>query len=227
MQITPCTRRTLIVGDVHGCIRELENLVKQLGRETGDDWIFSGDLCNKGESSAEVVDYVSSMGARSVIGNHEVRLLRKRGTDCDSCMNADDLATMREFEERHWTYLEMMEPWIDLRELGMVVVHGGFLPGRAWRDQELELVTTIQVIDESGQGRMRKACPSGRPWADLWQGPEFIAYGHTPRREVFWSEHAVGLDTGCVHGGMLSALVLPERRIVQVPARRVYCRADF
>jgi len=36
------------------------------------------------------------------------------------------------------------------------------------------------------------------------------------------SEWAVGIDTGCVHGNALTAVVLPEWRIVSVPARKNY-----
>ena len=35
--------------------------------------------------------------------------------------------------------------------------------------------------------------------------------------------NTVNIDTGCVFGGRLSALRYPEREVVSVPARRVYC----
>ena len=66
-----------------------------------------------------------------------------------------------------------------------------------------------------------------RPWRQqashdlLWIRDEFIAsphglgktviFGHTPMRAVFEDlPYKVGIDTGCVYGGMLTALELPR-----------------
>jgi hypothetical protein len=35
-------------------------------------------------------------------------------------------------------------------------------------------------------------------------------------------DNVIGLDTACAHGGALTALILPERRLVSVPAKRAY-----
>ena len=63
---------------------------------------------------------------------------------------------------------------------------------------------------------------SAPAWADLWGGPPFVVYGHTPRHEVYRLKWSIGIDTGCVMGGHLTAYILPERRIVQVKARQNY-----
>ncbi len=214
--------RTIIIGDVHGCVRELDLLIHETGHETGDNWIFVGDLVAKGEASREVLDRVIDMRARSVVGNHERNWLEFHRSGAPSRLRRRDLDAALGLEAKHWTCLENMERWIELREFGVLVVHGGFLPSIPWREQDARLVTTIQVVDASGRARMRRDCPDGTPWADLWNGPEFVAYGHTPRREVSQHPHAIGLDTGCVHGGMLTAWVLPERKLVQIPALRAY-----
>ena len=64
--------------------------------------------------------------------------------------------------------------------------------------------------------------PDGVPWAERWSGPPFVVYGHTPRPDIFKLKWSVGIDTACVFGGHLTAFILPERRFVQVKARRRY-----
>jgi hypothetical protein len=48
-------RRVLLVGDVHGCFEELQELLRKCGYREGEDvLILVGDLVNKGPRSAEV-----------------------------------------------------------------------------------------------------------------------------------------------------------------------------
>jgi bis(5'-nucleosyl)-tetraphosphatase (symmetrical) len=45
--------RTIIIGDVHGCLDELKALINQLELTPSDRLFFIGDLINKGPNSAE------------------------------------------------------------------------------------------------------------------------------------------------------------------------------
>ena len=67
---------------------------------------------------------------------------------------------------------------------------------------------------------------------ESWAAPEFQPYWGQrisasivmtdAKRRLQRHEHATGLDTGCCYGGELTALVLPEWRLVAVDAGREY-----
>jgi hypothetical protein len=57
-------------------------------------------------------------------------------------------------------------------------------------------------------------------WTNHWRGPERVIFGHTVVDKPLFLPHAVGIDTGCVFGGTLTALVLPEWAIVSVPSKQ-------
>lgn len=70
-------RRLIIIGDVHGQKKPLEDLLAKLefDNNNGDHLIFTGDLVNKGPDSAGVVAMAMELGAHSVRGNNEDRVL--------------------------------------------------------------------------------------------------------------------------------------------------------
>ena len=58
----------------------------------------------------------------------------------------------------------------------------------------------------------------------LYHGPELVVFGHDAVAGLQDTPYAIGLDTGCCNGKALTAVILPERRLVSVPAGRVYSR---
>ena len=74
------SKRYIIVGDVHGCIAELRELLEKVDLQSTDTLIFCGDLIDKGEDSSGVVKYVRKLSKTYdvvlVLGNHEEKFLR-------------------------------------------------------------------------------------------------------------------------------------------------------
>jgi serine/threonine protein phosphatase 1 len=216
------TGRLIAVGDIHGCHIEFSELLAQLELVPGDRLVLLGDLVNRGPDSKKVLEIARSVGATSLLGNHELRLLKFRKSGDKKYMKEHDIETFEKLGPEDWSYLEAMLLTYEEPELNMVFVHGGFLPTIPWRRQPAEVITRIQVVDADGNPRKRADSPDSPPWADLWGGPPFVVYGHTPRPEIYKLKWSMGIDTGCVMGGSLTAYILPERRILQVKAKQRY-----
>jgi predicted phosphodiesterase len=216
------TGRIIAIGDIHGCHAEFAELLERVSPAKEDRLILLGDLINRGPDSTKVIDLARANNAISLLGNHELRLLNYRRTRDRDFLKENDQETFARLRPEDWAYLESMLLTYEVAELNTVFVHGGFLPDEPWQKQPASVVTRVQVIDREGRPRKRADCPEGAFWADLWSGPPFVVYGHTPRSEVYRLKWSLGLDTACVMGGHLTAYILPEKRIVQVKARRRY-----
>lgn len=80
-----------VIGDVHGEIEPLRELLGQLGYDdkgrhpAGRRPVFVGDLCDRGPDSPAVVDLVRELveegRGQCVLGNHELNLLRRDGKE--------------------------------------------------------------------------------------------------------------------------------------------------
>lgn len=216
--------RTIVIGDVHGCADELERLLGRLVLRRSDEIVFVGDLVNKGPGSIEVVRIARELGARAVLGNHDdlvlraCRARRSAAGDEEYAPGVRKIARSLEPEDEAW--LRALPLFLRLPEHRAVVVHGGMLPGRRPEDQRREHLLTMRSVREDGSASKR--IDEGEPWGALWNGRTHAIFGHDAIRGIQRHERATGLDTGCVYGGRLSALILPDFEIVSVAARREY-----
>ncbi len=214
--------RLIAIGDIHGCHQEFSELLAQLAPTPEDRVVLLGDLINRGPDSHKVIELARECQALALMGNHELRLLKFRRTGDDRYLKEHDLDTFAQLKPADWDFIEKMPLTFAAPELNVVFVHGGFLPGPPWQKQPAEVVTRIQVIDREGKPAKRADVPGAPLWADLWSGPPFVVYGHTPRPEIYKLKWSVGIDTACVLGGHLTAYVLPEKRFVQIKAHQRY-----
>lgn len=213
-------RRAIVIGDVHGCREELEALVRACGVTPEDQVFLVGDLVAKGPDSQGVVQLAREQGYLAVLGNHDAHLLQIRAGTVDRKPKATHLEAARAFTGADWAYLESLPLWRRIPGHDAIVVHGGLVPGVPLEAQAREHLLTLRSIRPDGTPS--KKVDEGVPWASLWPGPEHVIFGHDAIRGLQQYPFATGLDTGCVYGGALTAILLPERRFVSVPARRVY-----
>lgn len=203
--------RTLIIGDIHGCHHELLDLLDRAAI-TDDDLVISvGDLVDRGPLPAEVVALFRGRANSLVLmGNHERKHVRGLFSYsqqvCRLQMGAayeDDvrwMATLPYFYERP-----------DLR-----VIHWGLYPGVPLA----EVPEDVLAGTSSGDGKLRERC-GDRPWYELYTDEVPVVFGHAVvgADPLVIDDRIYGLDTGACHGMRLTGLLLPERRLISVPAR--------
>lgn len=215
---------TVVIGDVHGCLDEVLELVRRCGSPSGAHIALVGDLVAKGPDSAGVVQWAREAGVRAVLGNHDAHVLRlrpkPRREDDAKAPKPDHLAVAETLEPEDWAWLEDLPLWMRLRGVPEhLVVHGGMVPGVALEDQKREHLLNLRSIRDDGEPSKKI---EGVPWASRWRGPPHVVFGHDAVRGLQRHPWATGLDTGCVYGRELTALVLPDGKLVSVRARRAY-----
>lgn len=203
------TGRTIIIGDVHGCYSEMMMLLEKLAPSRYDRVLFAGDLINKGKDSLKVIKTIMSHGYQSVMGNHEYaylnRLYQKRMKvpyplkQGKKYYILDDLIKLFSELENEW--LTQLPYYID--EPGFTLVHAGIYPGKKLVEHAPYQILNVRMI-------------KNKPWYEYYRIKKLIVYGHWAMQGLLIKPYSIGLDSGCVYGKKLTALILPEKKIMQV-----------
>ncbi len=221
-----------ILGDIHGCIDELREMLALLGDDPGRKLVFVGDLVDRGPSTPEVVKLVSSLveagRAYCVCGNHDLRLARAlRGMGLPAAKGlTETLGQMsqetEEFRHEAASFLETQPGHLLLDHGRLLIAHAG-LPERFHRSPSAE----AREIAIHGQktGERDQFDHVRYPWAKDYRGTPLVVFGHTPVEQPVWENNTLNLDTGCVFGGKLTAYRYPEREFVTVTPRAQYSKA--
>lgn len=238
----PANTRVYAIGDVHGCLAQLDKLLAAIDADDAAQrpvartaLIFLGDLVDRGPSSAHVIDRVMTLaatrpGCRFLKGNHEEVFLAA----CDG-----DRAALRMFcriggRETAMSYGASAEEYerMDYDELA------GFLAHAVPPEHLSFLAACEDMVIEGGYAfvhagvrpRVALAQQSG---ADLrWIRQAFlshvggfekvIVHGHSISDGVNRGCDRIGIDTGAYLGGPLTALALEgttQRRIATLPIK--------
>lgn len=199
--------RTVIVGDLHACTGELEELLDQLAFVEGSDRLVQvGDLVVRGPDPHGALALVKRLGGRAVRGNHEDRLLSWRHRH--EPLGPDHARVASALSDDEWSALEALPLWLDLPEHGVRVVHAGVVPGQDLASTEPQALLKMRTLD--AHGRWSSDADAGVLWGTRYEGPPHVVFGHNARPEPQLHSWATGLDTGCVYGGRLTAMVLDE-----------------
>jgi serine/threonine protein phosphatase 1 len=210
--------KRLIVGDIHGCYEEFQELLEKVGLSADDEIISVGDLVDRGPDSPAVLNFFrATPNARAVLGNHERKHVRSFRGEIEPALS--QVIARQQIGEADYPaacdFMWSLPHWIDLPDA--LIVHGFFEPGvPVGQQRETVIVGTL-----SGEDYLRKTYD--RLWYELYDGDKPLIVGHRnytgSSQPLIYQERVYGLDTRCYEGQALTGLLLPEFRIISVPAR--------
>lgn len=233
--------RLIVVGDVHGCRKELEHLMQKVDFVKGrDHLVLTGDIIAKGPDSPGVVSYASNLGASCVRGNHEDKVLltfaeiesaqehrvsnridEDLPEDASSHSSQKLRRLARSFKKSQIAWLKACPVILHIGQIGtlhdVVVVHAGLVPDIPFEDQDPFQVMNMRSINL--KTRIPSEGREGTPWYELWNHVQSkrkederqtVIYGHDRKLGLKQEDYSIGLDSGCVSGGDLTAMVIRE-----------------
>ena len=204
---------TFAIGDVHGCHRALEDILRQCriyARHDAYRFVFIGDYVDRGPDSRAVIATLRELerqrapgGVVCLAGNHEEMMLDAIDTgDPGWWMSNGAAETLSSYgidEPRHLPLGDVA--WVRRLRLSFDdgrrrFVHAGVDPERPLDEQTRETLLWIRepfLHSHKDFGRL-------------------IVHGHTPSRtgspEI--RPNRINLDTACVYGGVLTAAVFTD-----------------
>jgi serine/threonine protein phosphatase 1 len=203
-------QRYIVIGDIHGCFVELKRLLVEVGESPDDVLVSVGDLVDRGPESPEVVRYFRERpNTHVIVGNHERKHIR-------GIFSYAQEITRLQFGGEYEDAVQWMRSLPYFLELDTaIVVHAALMPERGLTEQKEEILCG----STSGEKELEGLCV-GANWYELYAGPKPVIFGHRVVDEPFIRPPLIyGIDTGACHGGRLTALILPDFRLVSVTAR--------
>ena len=217
--------RVYVVGDVHGCRRELllmlESFIARSLFTPKDTMVFLGDYIDRGEDSKGVIDTLLELRkgfpfVYFLLGNHEHLLWgylngavsREHYEKCGgaSCLLSYGADPSKGYQSHaalipgtHMQFLDNLLAGVIVDNF--VLVHAGVHPHRSLADQSIDDILWIREQFLNSSTIL----------------PQTVVFGHTPMRDVFYHlPWKIGIDTGLVYDNKLSVLELRSLQCFQI-----------
>lgn len=206
----------IIYGDIHGCLDEFLKLRSTINPTYNDTEICVGDIITKGRDSIQALRYIRENNILSVLGNHEDRILRylkhqMSNKENPILLDQDEYNIISQLTIEDLAFLDSLPLYLRFEHI--TVVHGGIqnnMDLKCLSKREQQKVLRLRYLDQDGHFlTLGQENHDSVFWADRYDGNQgFVIYGHQHFDEPKISRHAIGIDTGCVYGNKLSAVII-------------------
>ena len=213
-----------VIGDVHGCYFTLCELLEKIPKDSRI--IFTGDLCDRGLYSKDVIELVMNEGYECVLGNHDFfmydigtqllnREVKEKWWFEDKIGGKQTVASYKrdmETFKKHIDFLKTLPLYIEIDNF--FITHGFGLP---FYNRRQDVAWDKKVKNALIYNRVEDQEKYGHEWEKGWQNyPVFNVFGHSPYKVPKFAPNYCGIDTGAVYGGKLSALHVNTKEVISV-----------
>jgi len=218
-------KRVILVGDLHGCFDEFQELLTKVSFTNNDVLILTGDLIDRGPKIKECLDFVrKTPNAYTIMSNHEDKLLRYLvGNKVNTTALTKTIEQCKEYMDEDFTAWLHNLPLIIKFDPKSYVVHAGINPNFTMDRQYREFLLYARNFNPLTNSFSDK---DSEPWYTFPNQGERVFFGHNPLEETFVSSYAVALDGGCVFGDTLKAFIRNvdgSEEVLTIKAHKAYC----
>ncbi len=205
----PLVARHLAIGDIHGCINALTNLVEFVGFRHDDTIVTLGDYVDRGPDSRAVLDFLIELGKTHrhipLRGNHEIMMMdaRHQKSWYHAWLRYGGDATLLSYassEDQAGSFADIPDSHIDFLENKLLPYYESKAHFYVHANAEANIVLQEQAAPTlywRKYGDPQKHC-SGK----------IMVCGHTPQSSGLphSNDHSICIDTWAYGGGWLSCL---------------------
>lgn len=227
-----------VIGDSHECVEELEALVQRVEEKHGEEVLFVhvGDYLDKGGDSIAMIQLLCRLadtGRHAILrGNHEQYVYRRLKGELDP---------NPELESKYFTSIAALEADDDARFAFEAIFEASLPFAKLTSPGARDIIVTHAPCETKHLGKFSddaqraqrnffqkdRTAPAKDALGFLYKEADgthpLHVFGHIAHRsENLVFKNKVFLDTGAVHGGKLTAMVMKDNRyeFIQVDCRQ-------
>ena len=185
--------RLIAIGDIHGELFKLNELLRQLNPQKEDTLVFLGDYIDRGKFSRQVVERLIELSEETncifLKGNHEQMMMKllesSRETDIDFWMmnggseTFDSYGSYSEIFNLHEDFYENLKPYYLTDKY--LFVHAGINPNKPLEEQTEDDLLWIRDDFINRKHNLKQK----------------VIFGHTAFYRPYVEDDKIGIDTGC------------------------------